>query len=103
MSSPRLRYSNVTPAMAEGGNVQVPTSGTGSDWVAFAAKELAQMTLINDTGTTIEWRQDESTVTIPLADGEVFTIFGIDDANRISVRRADLSNSIVNVKARWER
>jgi hypothetical protein len=103
VSAPKLRYGNVTPAMADGGNTSVQTAAAGANYADFPAQEMAQLTIINDTGTDLEWLQDDAGVALPIASGENFTIFGVDDASRISVRRKDQSNTQVTVKARWER
>ncbi len=101
-SRPALRHTPVTPAMVGGGNISATTSATGANWVAFDAQSLSQLTIVNDTGTDIEWRQDSAGVALPIASGNDFTIYGISDASQISVRRVDQSNTQKTVKARWE-
>lgn len=88
--------------MSSGGNISVQTPSTGTNYGAFDSHVCSQLTIINDTGTAIEWMQDGIGIALPIADGDTFTIFGIDDTNRISVRRKDTSNTQVTVKARWE-
>jgi hypothetical protein len=43
--------------------LRLRTTGTG--WTAFAAQEAKQLTLVNNTGTTIEFRQDGAGVVTP--------------------------------------
>lgn len=90
--------------MKTGGNASKQSSATGSTYVLLSATEqiCKQITLVNDTGTAIEWRQDVAGVALPLADGASFTIFGIKDTQQIGYRRVDVSNTQVTLKYRWE-
>ena len=92
----------VVPKMVSGGNTSVQTNATGSPYTAFPDLPCKQLTIVNDTGTSIEFRQDGAGVAIPVATGSSFSIFGIANANVIEVRRVDVSNTQVTVKARWE-
>lgn len=93
---------SVSPVFDRGGNISVQTAVVGANFAAFAAQVLSQLTIVNDTGVVIEWRQGGAGVSLPIADGSSFSIFGITDASQISVRRVDQSNTQVTVKARWE-
>ncbi|NIJ40358.1 hypothetical protein FHS78_000628 [Parvibaculum indicum] len=90
------------PQMATGGNIAAQTNATGTDWTAFADRACKQLTLVNNTGTTIEFRQDGDGVAVPVFDQTNFTIFGIDNCDRIEIRRTDESDTQVTVAARWE-
>lgn len=92
----------VSPVFSRGGNVQVQTAAAGATFVAFGARTISQLTIVNDTGTAIEWQQDGDGVALSIADGWMFSIFGINDASQVSVRRKDQSAAQVSVKARWE-
>lgn len=92
----------VKPAMRTGGNTSTNTNATGGNWAAFGDIPCTQLTFINDTLVDIEFRQDAAGVALPVFDGSVFTIYGITNANQITVRRKDQSNTQVLVKARWE-
>ena len=70
---------------------------------AIAANVAKQLTLVNNSGTTISFRQDGAGVALDIPTGSSFTILGLDNANQISVRRTDTSNTQVTVGARWER
>lgn len=94
---------NVVPQMDAGGNVTVQTAAVGTNWTAFAANVAKQLTLVNNSGTTISFRQDGAGVALDIPTGSSFTILGLDNANQISVRRTDTSNTQVTVGARWER
>lgn len=98
----------VVPKMYKGGNLTAQTANPGTGWTAFAAQEAKQLTLVNNTGTTIEFRQDVAGVvtpggaSVPVFDQASFPIFGIADAAQIYVRRVDTTNTQVTVAARWE-
>ena len=92
----------VKPGMTTGGNLSVQTAVVGTTFTAFASQACSQLTVANDTGATIEFRQGGAGVAVPVFDGTYFTIFGISDAADIQVRRSDTSNTQVTVKARWE-
>lgn len=92
----------VTPIMRAGGNTSVQTPATGTNWAPFPQQSCRQLTVVNDTGTALEVRQDGAGVAIPLPTGTFFTFYGIGDASQMEVRRADTSGTQVTVKARWE-
>jgi hypothetical protein len=80
----------------------VQTAATGTNWTAFASQACRQLTVSNQTGTTIEFRQGGSGVGFQIPDGAFFTFFGLTNANQIDARRVDTSNTQVTVTARWE-
>lgn len=92
----------ILPRMRSGGNFSAQTAATGTNYTAFASQACMQLTIVNDTGVTIEFQQDAAGVAIPIVTADRYTIFGIVNASVIGVRRADTSNSQVTVKARWE-
>jgi hypothetical protein len=91
-----------TPSMGSGGHTSVQTAATGTNWTAFASQACRQLTVSNQTGTTIEFRQGGSGVGFQIPDGAFFTFFGLTNANQIDARRVDTSNTQVTVTARWE-
>jgi hypothetical protein len=93
----------VTPLMLGGGNTSVQTAATGTNYATFPDLPAHQVTVVNDTGTDIEVRQDGTGVALPIASGAApFTFYGLSNANQLGVRRKDTSNTQVTVKARWE-
>lgn len=92
----------VTPTMTLGGNTLVSTPTVGTNYQAFASQECSQLTIANDSGTTLEVRQDGAGVALPVFDGTYYTFFGVTNSNQLGVRRKDTSNTQVVVKARWE-
>ena len=92
----------VIPSMTTGGNISVTTAATGTNWTAFASQTLKQLTVSNQTGTNIEFRQGGAGVGFIVPSGAVFTFFGITNANEIGARRTDTGNTQVTITARWE-
>ena len=92
----------VIPSMTTGGNISATTAATGTNWTAFGSQALKQLTISNQTGTTIEFRQGGSGVGFQVPSGGFYTFFGITNANQIDIRRVDTSNVQVTVTARWE-
>lgn len=92
----------VIPSMTAGGNLSVQTAATGTNWTAFASQALKQLTVSNQTGTNLEFRQGGAGVGFIVPNISIFTFFGITNANQIEVRRVDTSNTQVTVTARWE-
>lgn len=92
----------VTPQMASGGNISAQTNNPGSTYAAFASQACKQVTIVNDTGTTILVQQGAAGVGVPIFDQSAFTFFGVANANTLGVKRKDESNTLVTVAARWE-
>lgn len=90
------------PVMSSGGNIDLTTNTTGSTFNTFASQACKQLTIVNNTGTTIEFRQGGAGVAVPIFDKAAFTVFGITNTNQIGIRRTDVSNTTVTVQARWE-
>lgn len=92
----------VTPEMSSGGNLSVQTAATGANWTVIGAQACKQLTLVNNTGTKIEFRQGGAGVGVVVFDQSGFTIYGITNANQIEIRRVDQANTQVTVQGRWE-
>lgn len=93
---------NVSPQMASGGNISAQTANPGTTYVPFASQACKQITLVNDTGTTILVQQGTAGVGVPIFDQSAFTFFGLTNASNLGVKRKDDSNTQVTVAARWE-
>lgn len=101
---PELDNSRVSiiPSMASGGNFSLQTNATGTTFTAFSNQACKQLTISNQSGTTIEVRQDGAGVAFQIPTGAFYTFFGITNANQLDVRRTDTSNTQVTITARWE-
>jgi hypothetical protein len=75
------------------------TAATGSNWTSFSSQECDAIDIVNNTGTTLEYRRSGAGYTIPIPTGSARLVIGIDNASDISVRRSDTSNTQVTVTA----
>jgi hypothetical protein len=91
----------VREGFTQGGNLSVQTSATGTNWVSLSSQACVKLTISNQTGTSLEVRQDGAGVGFVLPTGLVFTFEGITNANQLSVRRVDTSNTQVTASTRW--
>lgn len=92
----------VVPTMSSGGNLSATTAATGTSWTAFGSQALRQLTISNQTGATLEFRQGGAGVGFQVPTANFYTFFGLTNANQIEVRRVDTTNTQVTVTARWE-
>lgn len=89
----RESYSTVTP-------LSLSTQATGANFSNFGSQACTSLDLINNTGTTLEYRRGAGgTVYIPIPPGTSRLIQGITNANQIYVRRVDQSNTVVTMVA----
>jgi hypothetical protein len=85
------------PTASEFGST--PTANPGTGYTALAANQAAeQVTVSNQTGTTLQFRKNGNTFLLPT--GLVHAFRAISNLNQIEVRRADTSNTPVTVT--WE-
>lgn len=89
-------------AVTSAGNLSVQTAAVGSNWVALSTQACERVTITNTSGTLIETRQDGAGAGLQIPDGAGFVFEGLTNANQLSLRRVDLSNTQVTVYARWE-
>jgi hypothetical protein len=94
--------SAVMPVSSASGYGSVQTSATGANFVALSQQVAGSVTIINNTGTTLEVSKDGGTTKIQLPTAASFCVNFITDANQVSVRRADTSNSQVTAYYEWE-
>jgi len=90
------------PFMATGGNLQLQTAATGSNWVDFSAQTCKQLTVSNQSDATIEVRQGGAGVGFQIPKTAFYTFFGVSNANQLSIRRVDQANTQIAITARWE-
>lgn len=78
---------------------QVATNATGSTFNAFPSVSCEFMDIVNDTGTDLEYRRGGAGNTMVILAGQTRTIQGLSNANAISIRRKDVANTPVTVRA----
>jgi hypothetical protein len=93
---------SVIPSMNSSGHLSAQTNATGTDWTAYGSQALKQLTISNQSGTAIEFRQGGSGVGFQVPTGSFYTFFGISNASSLEIRRVDQSNTQVTITARWE-
>lgn len=91
-----------TPVISSGGHISLTTDSSGTAFTAFSSQTCTQLTISNNTGTTLEVEQGGSGVALPIFPASYYTFFGLTDASNLSVRRVDQSTTSVTVTARWE-
>lgn len=103
MSAVQLPNEVITPEMKDGGNLSVTTDVNGTLFTKYADQPCKQLTIANNSGTTVEVQQDAAGVALPIFDQTYYTIYGLGNANQIGVRRVDQAGTGVIVRARWEK
>lgn len=93
-SYPRLRAS---------GHLSINTAATGTNYTAYANTPCFQLTISNDTGTPLDILQGGAGEPFKMLSATYITLYGLTNADQISVRRTDTSGTQVDVSARWER
>lgn len=97
----------VGPTVVGSGIITVTTNATGANWQAFASQACDELDIYNDTGTDLEWGFTADVATpstskkAKLYDKGGQKIEGITNANAISVRRVDQSNTQVTATAKF--
>lgn len=79
--------------------VTMQSQATGANWTAFAARPCEALDIVNNTGTALEYRRGGAGASIVIPDGSSRLVVGITDANQISMRRVDQSNTQVTITA----
>ena len=75
------------------------TNGSGASWTAFGNQACTALDIVNNTAVAIEYRRDGAGNGMPIPAGGSRMVIGITNANQISVRRVDQSNTPVSVQA----
>lgn len=78
---------------------QAATAADGSSFTAFPSVACEFIEIVNDTGTDIEYRRGATGNTMVIPTGQTRTIYGLSNANGIQVRRKDVANTQVTVRA----
>lgn len=94
--------SAVMPVSSASGYGSATTSTTGANFVALSEQVAGSVTIINNTGTTLEISKDGGTTKIQLPTAASFCVNFITNANQVSIRRADVSNTQVTAYYEWE-
>ena len=103
MANSRLRFfphaTSSVPLASSVTIVSAQTQATGTNYTTFSSQACDALDLVNNTGTTIEYRRGGTGSTIPIPNGSARLILGISNADEISIRRLDVSNTQVTITA----
>jgi hypothetical protein len=75
------------------------TSATGTTWVNFGTASCDVLRICNNTATMIEYRRDGAGLGMHIPAGQTVDVLAITNANQISFRRHDTSNTQVSFSA----
>lgn len=75
------------------------TSSAGTAFTAFGFLACELLTVINDTGTDLEFRRGGAGASMVILAGQTYQIRGITNANQISFKRKDSATTQVLVRA----
>lgn len=75
------------------------TNATGTNFQAFASQACTRLDILNFSGTDIEYRRGGAGNTIKIPNNSSRLIVAIANANEISIRRVDQSNTQVAITA----
>jgi hypothetical protein len=95
----RMPVQNSVPTAATGAILALTTNATGTTFTAFGASTCVALDIVNNTGTTIEYRRGATPAAMQIPTGTARLVVGITNANQIEVRRTDVSNVQVTLQA----
>lgn len=95
----RFSVASSVPHMSTGVIMSAQTAATGTNWTAFASQACVALDIVNNTGTTIEYRRGAAGTAMQIPAGAARMVIGITNANQIDIRRTDTSNTQVTAQA----
>jgi hypothetical protein len=75
------------------------TAGDGATWAAFANQACTCLSLVNNSGQDLEFRRGGAGNALPLLNRMAYLVVGLTNANQVSIRRIDQSNTQVTLSA----
>ncbi len=92
-----INTKNLTETVSSAVILNVTTSATGATYVAFTSQVCNVLEINNFSGTDIEYKRNGAGNSFKIANGTTRKIKGVANANEISIRRVDVSNTQVVV------
>jgi hypothetical protein len=86
-------------ATGNAGNDTTQTSAAGSAYVVLAAHPARQVTIVNNTGTSIDVQYVSGGAAFPIPTGSMMTFQGIINSNQLQLKRTD--NAVTQVTVAW--
>lgn len=86
--------------MIAGKFLNLETSATGTEFVAFADVKCHALNVLNLTGTslTFQYVNDDDETDFVLPHGMAYAFRGLNNANQLKVKRTDESDAQVTIK-----
>lgn len=97
--------SNIAQVMnvpTSSGNGSVTTAASGATYTALSSQLAGSVTIVNDTGVSLDVTKDGGTTKMVVPTGAAYCVKYIQNANQVSVRRTDNSNTQVVAYYEWE-
>lgn len=94
-----VRVLSSVPNASSGTVLGLTTSATGATYTAFGSQACTGLDVVNNTGTTIEYRRGGAGTAMQIPTGTARMVIGITNANQVDVRRTDTSNTQVTLQA----
>lgn len=94
-----VRVLSSVPNASSGTILGLTTSATGTTYTAFGSQACTGLDVVNNTGTTIEYRRGGAGTAMQIPTGTARIVIGITNANQVDVRRTDTSNTQVTLQA----
>jgi len=79
--------------------MSLTTAATGSNYTAFSSQACNALDIVNTSSVAIEYRRGGTGNTMTILSGSSRLVVGIANANEISVRRVDQSNTQITIPA----
>jgi len=95
----RVPVSSSVPTSASGVILALQTSVNGTDWTAFGNQACVALDIVNNTGTTVEYRRGAAGTAMQIPADSARMVIAITNANQIEVRRTDVGTTRVTLQA----
>jgi len=92
----------VMPVSTASGNGSVTTAANGTDWTTLSFQVAGSVTIVNNTGTSLDVSKDGGTTKMVVPTGAAYCVKYLQNANGVSVRRTDNNTSVVTAYYEWE-
>jgi hypothetical protein len=79
--------------------LSLTTAATGTNYTAFSSQTCQALDIVNTSSVAIEYRRGGAGNTMTILSGSSRLVVGISNANEISVRRVDTSNTQITIPA----
>ena len=79
--------------------LSLTTAATGANYTAFSSQTCQSLDIVNTSSVAIEYRRGGAGNTMTILSGSSRLVVGITNANEISVRRVDQSNTQITIPA----